>query len=56
MAGAYYSRKIGLGRASFPARIPDQFTGYTVDDESMQDMAGFGSIAAAKARGLVKEE
>ena len=118
IAGADYSRKVGLGRACFLVRIMDQFTGYTfddkanfllgavlendlyavknssalkvdpkhpviiggseilkrafeiliknddyfrgklhvIDDKSMQDMAGFGSIAAAKARGLVKEE
>ena len=36
----------------------DYFRGklHVIDDKSMQDMAGFGSIAAAKARGLVKEE
>jgi 2-dehydro-3-deoxygalactonokinase len=118
MAGAGYSRKVGLGRTCFLVRILDQFTEYTiddkanfllgavlendlyavknssalkadpgqpiiiggsdilkrafeiliknddhfrgkvyvVDDDSMQDMAGLGSIAAAKARGLVKEE
>jgi hypothetical protein len=50
------SRGINDGRAYFLVRIPDQLTGYTVDDESMQDMTGFGSIAAEKARELVKEE
>lgn len=118
IAGAGYSKKVGLNRACFTIRILDQFTNYAVndkanfllgavlendllalknsralnisteqhviiggsevlkrafeilvesddyftgqvhvvDDELMKDMAGFGSILAAKARGLIGED
>lgn len=117
IAGADYSRNVGLNRTFFTIRILDQFTNYSVndkanfllgavletdlyavknsramkvnpeqtvivggsrtlkrafeilvkrddyftgkvhvvDDELMEDMAGFGSIVIAKTRGLVKE-
>ncbi|HWR62444.1 MAG TPA: 2-dehydro-3-deoxygalactonokinase [Clostridia bacterium] len=118
LAGARYSREVGLNRTCFTVRILEQFTGYpadaranfllgavlendifslknsralnfdsgqaviiggskilkrafeilvkndgcftgaihVVEDEAMKDMAGLGSIAIAKARGLLRRE